>query len=125
MKTRIQEFRKAAGYSSARAFAESNGYNAKTYTNWEQGTATPSLAMAWELADKFDCTIDELVGRKSFDAKSKYMLLVDTGERELLDNFRELTPWRKRSISEMVEDAASRSKEQEAGSASSNSAVNE
>ena len=125
MKTRIQEFRKAAGYTSARAFAESNGYNSKTYTNWEQGTATPSLAMAWELADKFDCTIDELVGRKNWDEKDKYMLLVDTGERELLDNFRELTPWRKRSVAEFVEVAASKSKEQEAGSTLSDSVVNE
>ena len=35
MNLRIQEHRKRAGYSSARAFAESHGYNVKTYTNWE------------------------------------------------------------------------------------------
>lgn len=65
MNLRIQEHRKRAGYSSARAFAEDHGYNVKTYTNWEQSAAMPPLEKAWELADIFGCAIDDLVGRES------------------------------------------------------------
>lgn len=33
---------------------------------WEQGAVEPDLENLWRLADYFDVTIDELVGRKDF-----------------------------------------------------------
>ena len=33
-------------------------------SKWERNQAIPSIEMLWALADFFDCTIDELVGRK-------------------------------------------------------------
>ena len=33
-------------------------------SKWERNLAVPSLEMLWVLADYFDCTIDELVGRR-------------------------------------------------------------
>ncbi len=34
-------------------------------SKWERDLATPSIELLWALADFFDCSIDELVGRKS------------------------------------------------------------
>ena len=64
MKTRLQELRKAAGFRSARAFAIAHGLNPGTYTNYEQGVTGLSLEKAWEFADIFDCSLDDLAGRK-------------------------------------------------------------
>lgn len=62
MKTRLQELRKAAGFKSAKAFAEHYGINLNTYTGYEQGKPL-SLEQAWAFADFFDCSLDELAGR--------------------------------------------------------------
>lgn len=64
MKTNLQAMRKRAGFKSAKAFADHIGMNVGTYTNYEQGTRTINLEVAWELADKLDCTLDELAGRE-------------------------------------------------------------
>lgn len=64
MKTRLQELRKAAGFKSAKAFAVEHGINPGTYTNYEQGVTGLSLEKAWEFADIFDCSLDELAGRE-------------------------------------------------------------
>ena len=64
MKTRLQELRKQAGYKSAKAFAVAHGINPGTYTNYEQGMTGLTLEKAWEFADIFDVTLDELAGRE-------------------------------------------------------------
>ncbi|MBR2681633.1 MAG: helix-turn-helix transcriptional regulator [Atopobiaceae bacterium] len=61
---RLQEMRKAAGYKSAREFAEHMGMSVSTYTGYEQGRIKLSLATAWLLADELGCTIDKLAGRE-------------------------------------------------------------
>ena len=33
-------------------------------SKWERNLANPSVEMLWELADYFECSIDELVGRE-------------------------------------------------------------
>ena len=63
MKTNLQAMRKAAGFTSARAFAEHFGISVNTYTGYEQGKPM-SLEVAWELADALDCSLDDLAGRK-------------------------------------------------------------
>lgn len=64
MKTNLQAIRKAAGYKSAKAFAEYINMSVGTYTQYEQGQISLSLEKAWEFADALDCTLDELAGRK-------------------------------------------------------------
>lgn len=59
----LQAARKRAGYSSARVFAETHGYNVNTYTKWEQGLNALSLDVACSLADALGCTVDEIAGR--------------------------------------------------------------
>ena len=55
--------RKAAGYRSARAFAEAVGISVGTYTHYEQGNTPMPLEAAWKIADFLDCSLDALVGR--------------------------------------------------------------
>lgn len=61
----LQSRRKAAGFKSARSFAEHMGINPNTYTDYEQGRGSFSFEQAWEFADALDCTLDELGGREA------------------------------------------------------------
>ena len=61
-KTNLQKMRKSAGFDSAREFAEYMGIPSGTYTGWEQGR-TITLEQAWDFADFFGCSLDELAGR--------------------------------------------------------------
>lgn len=63
MRFKLQEMRKRAGFSSAKAFAREIGMSDRTYTNYEQGATKLTLEMAWRFADIFGCTLDELAGR--------------------------------------------------------------
>lgn len=65
MKTNLQRLRKAAGYKSARAFAEAHSIPIPTYTGHEQGTRSLNMDTAWKYADIFQVSLDELVGRRS------------------------------------------------------------
>lgn len=58
-------------------------------SKWERNLANPNIEMLWALADFFDCSIDELVGRKTkeLDRAGEYdknrLCMVETAE-ELL-----------------------------------------
>ena len=64
MKTNLQKLRKAAGFRSAKDFADYAGVNPGTYTNYEQGKRELSLERAWFYADLLHCSLDELAGRE-------------------------------------------------------------
>ena len=64
MRTRLQELRKAAGFKSAKAFADYMNMSVGTYTDYEQGRRTFSLDKAWDFCDALGCTLDELAGRE-------------------------------------------------------------
>ena len=59
----LQQIRKDAGFRSAREFAESAGIPVSTYTRYEQSPDTIPIKAAWDLADRFGCSIDAVVGR--------------------------------------------------------------
>lgn len=61
----LQKTRKAAGFKSAKAFAEHIGMSKDTYTGYEQGRISLSYERAWEFADALGCTLDEVGGRKA------------------------------------------------------------
>lgn len=63
MQTNLQAVRRAAGYRSARAFAEHLGISVNTYTAYEQGRVSLTAERLWEFADALGCTADELLGR--------------------------------------------------------------
>lgn len=63
----LRRLRRAAGFSSAKAFAERVGIPAPTYAKYEQIDDGPDTSMpiknAWAIADVLGCSIDALVGR--------------------------------------------------------------
>ena len=42
------------------------GVSQQCVSEWEKGKTEPTLTYLWRLADLFDVTIDDLVGRKKF-----------------------------------------------------------
>lgn len=95
LKTNLQEFRKRAGFKSARDFAEFMGISVGTYTNYEQGKANMSLLQAWEFADALNCTLDELAGRK--------VESLTDDERVIVNGYRAVDEMAKRRIKRNVE----------------------
>ena len=97
MKTKLQEIRKNAGYKSAKAFAEAHGINVRTYTNYEQGVRDIDVSTLWQLADIFECTIDELVGRKSPERSN-----ADPVKRRINEAYDAMNEAGKRTLDEYV-----------------------
>lgn len=102
----LQKMRKAAGYKSAKDFALHMGMKPGTYIDYEQGRRVFMLDKAWEFADEFECTLDELVGRKS-----KIDSLDDPSEQELVECYRSSTKDRQDRILDTARDAAAISKD--------------
>ena len=59
----IRFFRKQAGLTQEELAARFGGRKT-LISNYEIGRNTPDIETLWELADIFDITIDELVGRE-------------------------------------------------------------
>ena len=85
MKTRLKEFRKMAGYSSADEFAEKMGMSVHTYRKYEQGVIDLYLDTACEFADEFGCTLEELIGRKPANGTGEFLT---KDERFILEAYR-------------------------------------
>lgn len=85
METKLKEIRKARGYKSARAFAESIGMQEKTYRNYEQGARNLYLDVACELCNALGCSLDELVGNE------QNSLILSDSEAELIETMRNVT----------------------------------
>lgn len=66
MNLRLQELRKAAGYRSRALFADAFGTTERQVKSWEIGERKVSLDTACELADFFNCSLDELAGREEY-----------------------------------------------------------
>lgn len=61
---RLKELRKKAGWSQQK-LAEKAGLSYNTVTKIEQGVATmPTIQTMMKIADAFNISLDELVGRK-------------------------------------------------------------
>ena len=58
----LKLLRKGKGIGQAE-LAEAINVSLKTVSHWETGYTEPSIAQLTQLADYFDTTIDELVGR--------------------------------------------------------------
>ena len=59
----LKEKRKAIGMTIAE-LAGTIGVDKNTLYYWEKGKTYPSIIYACDLADIFNCTLDELVGRE-------------------------------------------------------------
>lgn len=87
MNTRLKEIRKAKGFKSAKAFADSIGMQEKTYRNYEQGARNLYLDVACQLCTALGCTLDELVGN---EPKHHTAQPSTNDERELLALYRNM-----------------------------------
>lgn len=61
----LQKARKAAGYKSAKAYADHLGISKDTYTGYEQGRIMFTIEQAWDFAQDLDIDIDSLVGHEA------------------------------------------------------------
>ena len=59
----IREKRKERGWTQSK-LAKKIGVASGTVSYWENDDATPSIYAMWDMADVFNCSIDELCGRK-------------------------------------------------------------
>ena len=59
----IAELRKEKGWTQVE-LAEKLQVSDKAVSKWERGLIEPTLTFLWRLADVFEITLDELVGRK-------------------------------------------------------------
>lgn len=121
-KLMLKELRGLSGLKQNEV-AERAGIPLSTYRTWEQGVAKKiSLEAACSICEVLNCTPNDLCGwyidhpndRPAHAAPPP----LTNDEAELVESYRALTPNRKRVISEQVEDAAARSKEQEESFAS-------
>lgn len=72
-----------------------------TIASWEKGRNEPSIAMLIQLADIFDCTLDELVGHTEISQDIEE-------SSSLLYEFRQLTAEERRLIGLMIAEAKKR-----------------
>lgn len=89
----IQELRREKGYRSAREFADALGISPSSMSRYDNQPDTIPVKVAWAMADKLDCSIDEVVGRMPVTSgKSELQEFYDglhRWNRELFDEFRE------------------------------------
>ncbi len=91
----LQRLRRAAGYRTARDFAEAVGIPVSTYSRYERGGAGEDcgipMANACIIAEALGCTIDEIVGRTKEDLSPDEALIArirslsDLGQGMLID----------------------------------------
>ena len=74
-----------------------------TIASWEKGRNEPSIAMLIQLADIFDCTLDELVGHTEISQDIDESI-------SLLYEFRQLTAEERHLIGNMIAAAKEKSK---------------
>ena len=86
----IQELRREKGYRSAREFADALGISPSSMSRYDNQPDSIPVKVAWQMADRLDCSIDEVVGRMPVTSgKSELQefydgLLAET--RELMDD---------------------------------------
>ena len=105
-KRTLQRLRRAAGYRSARDFAETLGIPASTYSRYERQPETKETAIpissAWAIADALGCSIDLVVGREDIDAATAPTIddrvsQLSRGNRELFDVFLRFLEYRQQA----------------------------
>lgn len=81
----IQKLRREKGFRSAREFADALGISPSSMSRYDKNPETIPVKVAWAMADRLDCSIDEIVGR----------MPVTSGKSELQDFYDGLHRWNK------------------------------
>lgn len=121
MRLLLAEMREASTYSQ-NEIAYVAGVSPKTEWNWENGKSFPNAKQLCALCDLFGTDPNTMVGWYEDHPEDMPSTSAPPGltpdESRVVESYRELTPERRRVIAEQVEDAAARSRGQEAGGAS-------
>lgn len=78
----LNELRKSKGVTQEELAAEL-GVTAAAVSKWEKGYTLPDVLMVCAIADFFDITTDELLGRKR--ALTKLVVMAGSEDRKLID----------------------------------------
>lgn len=70
MTSALLNLRKQAGFKNAKDFAAAEGIAEATYARYESSPEKIPLKSAWQLADRFNVSIDVIVGREHVDVAS-------------------------------------------------------
>lgn len=88
---RIKEERQKLNLKQSE-LAEKIGITVPAISNYEQGTREPKIGILIKLADEFNISLDQLVGRETTQQKSLSKIEVaDLEEQKLLQMFREIS----------------------------------
>lgn len=108
----IQDLRREKGYRSAREFADALGISPSSMSRYDNQPDTIPVKVAWAMADRLDCSIDEVVGRMPVTSgKSELQEFYDGLHRwnkDLFDEFREFIEARERRASSLERSAVER-----------------
>lgn len=108
----IQELRREKGYRSAREFADSLGISPSSMSRYDNQPETIPTKVAWAMADRLDCSIDEVVGRMPVTSgKSELQEFYDSLHRwnkDLFDEFREFIEAREKRAASLERSAVER-----------------
>ena len=108
----IQELRREKGYRSAREFADALGISPSSMSRYDNQPDTIPVKVAWAMADRLDCSIDEVVGRMPVTSgKSELQEFYDGLHRwnkELFDEFREFIKAREQRAASLEHAAVDR-----------------
>lgn len=78
MRTRLKEERRKKGIKAI-DLAKALNVSKQTVSNWENDKRNPDLETLCKLADLYECTLDELVGRENkYDEINKINSLIAT-----------------------------------------------
>lgn len=89
----IQELRREKGFRSAREFAEALGISPSSMSRYDKDPEAIPIKIAWSMADKLDCSIDEIVGRSH----------VTVGTSELQEFYDGLLPETQELMDDLIE----------------------
>ena len=94
---RIRDLRKEKGYSQQQ-MARKLHITQGAISQWENGTTTPAADQLSALADVFEITVDELLGREE-----KKPAIADGPGRGIVQKYKQLTPENQARISDLIE----------------------
>lgn len=108
----IQELRREKGYRSAREFADVLSISPSSMSRYDNQPDTIPVKVAWAMADRLDCSIDEVVGRMPVTSgKSELQEFYDglhRWNRDLFDEFREFIEAREQRAASLERSAVDR-----------------
>lgn len=89
----IQDLRREKGFRSSREFADAIGVSPSSLSRYDKDPDTIPVKVAWAMADKLGCSIDEIVGREH----------VTSGKSDLQDAYDAMGPDARALVDEFME----------------------